>query len=65
MYEIKTKDTYDNFSKDKNMFDFSNFSAKSKYDVSTKQVVSTLKDETAGATIKQFVGLKKRCVHSR
>ena len=25
MYEIKTKDVYGNFGKDKNIFDFSNF----------------------------------------
>ena len=31
MYEIKTKDVYEDFSKDKEMFDFSNFSTGSKY----------------------------------
>ena len=31
MYEIKTEDVYENFSKDKDMLDFSNFSAKSKH----------------------------------
>ena len=31
MYEIKTKDVYDIFSKDKEMFDFSSYSTKSKY----------------------------------
>ena len=31
MYEIKTKDIYEDFSKDKEMFDFSNCSIKSKY----------------------------------
>ena len=31
MYEIKTEDLYENFSKDKEMFDLSNYSAKSKY----------------------------------
>ena len=28
MYEIKTRDVYEDFSKDKEMFDFSNYSAK-------------------------------------
>ena len=31
MYEIKTENVYEDFSKDKEMFDFSNTSAKSKY----------------------------------
>ena len=31
MYEIKTEDVYEDFSNDKEMFDFSNCSAKSKY----------------------------------
>lgn len=30
MCEIKTEDVYENFSKDKEMFDFSRYSAKSK-----------------------------------
>ena len=29
MYEIKTEDVYEEFSNDKQMFDFSNYSAKS------------------------------------
>ena len=31
MYEIKTEDVYEDFSKDKDMLDFSNYIAKSKY----------------------------------
>ena len=31
VYEIKTEDVYEDFSKDKEMFDFSNYLAKSKY----------------------------------
>ena len=31
MYEIKTEDVYEDFSSDKEMFDFSNYSTKSKY----------------------------------
>ena len=31
MSEIITKDVYEDFGKDKEMFDFSNYSAKSKY----------------------------------
>ena len=31
MYETKTEDAYEDFSNDKEMFDFSNYSTKSKY----------------------------------
>ena len=43
------------------MFDFSNYSAKSKYyDDSKKLVFGKMKDERAGVAIKQFVGLKPK-----
>ena len=49
------------FSKGKEMFDFSNYSAKSNfYDNSNKLGVGKMKDETAGVTIKEFVGLKPK-----
>ena len=52
MYEIKTEDVYKDFSNDKEMFDFSNYSTKSKYyDNSNKLVVGKMKDETAGVAI--------------
>ena len=61
MYKIKTEDVYKDFSNDKEMFDFSNYSAKSKYyDNSNKLVVCKKKDETTGVTIKKFVGLKPK-----
>ena len=48
MYEIKIQDVYEDFSNDKEMFDFSNYSAKSKYyDNSNKLVVGKMEDETA------------------
>ena len=31
MYEIRTEDVYEDFSNDKEIFDFSNYSTKSKY----------------------------------
>ena len=41
------------------MFDFSNYSIKSKYyDNSNKLVVGKMKDKTAGFAIEEFVGLK-------
>ena len=57
MYEVKTEDSYEYFTDDQEMFDFSNYSTKSKYyDNSSKLVVSKMKDETNGAVIKEFLG---------
>ena len=59
-YEIKTEDVNENFSKDKEIFDFSNYSLKSKqYDDSNK-LVGKVKDEIAGVAIEEFVGLKSK-----
>ena len=52
MYEIKIEDVYKDFSNDKEMFDFSKHSTKSKYyDNLNKLVVCKMKDETAGVAI--------------
>ena len=59
IYEIKTEVVYKDFSKDEEMFDFSNYSTKSKYDDSDKLIVGKMKVET-GVTIKEFVGLKQK-----
>ena len=58
MYEIKTEDVYKDFSNDKEMFDFSNYS--NNCDNSNKLVVGKMKDETAGVTIEEFLGLKPK-----
>ena len=56
MYETKTEDLYKDFSNNENMFDFSNYSTKSKYyGNSNKLVVGKMKDETAGVAIKEFI----------
>ena len=56
MYETKTKDVYENFSKDKK-------STKSRYyGNSNKLVIDKMKDETAGVGIKEFVELRPRCI---
>ena len=61
MYQIKTEDVYEDFSNDKEMFDFSNYSTKSKYyDNSNILVVLKTRDETAGVAIKEFAGLKPK-----
>ena len=61
MYQIKTEDIYEDFSCDKEMFDFSNCLTKSKYyDNSNKLVIGKMKDETRGVAIVEFVGLKPK-----
>ena len=53
MYEIKTEDVYEDFSNNKEMFDSSNYSIKSKYyDNSNKLVIRKMKGEAAGVAIK-------------
>ena len=43
------------------MFDFSNYSTKSKYyDDTNKLMVGKMKEETAGVAIKELVGLKPK-----
>ena len=61
IYEIKTEYVYKDFSNDKEMFDLSNFSAKSKcYDNSSKLGVGKMKNKTAGVTIEECVELKPK-----
>ena len=61
MYEIKTEDVYEDFSFDKEIFDFSNYGTKSKYyDDSNKLVIGKMKDEIGGVPIEEFVGLKPK-----
>ena len=61
MYEIKTEDVSEGFNSDKEMFDFSNYSTKSKYyDGSNKLFIGKTKDETGCAAIEEFVGLKPK-----
>ena len=61
MYEIKTEHVYEDFSKDKKIFNFGNYAIKSKYYYdSNKSVVGKMKDEAGGVAIKEFVGLKPK-----
>ena len=61
MYVIKTEDVYEDFSKDKEMSDFSNYSTMSKYyDDSNKLVVGKMKNQKAVVPIEKFVGLKPK-----
>ena len=64
MYEIKAEDVYKDFRKDKKMFNFSNYSLKSKYyDDLNKLVVKKLKDETGAVATEEVVGLMPRSIH--
>ena len=61
MYEIKTEDVYEDFSSNKEMLDFSNYSTKSKCsDNSNKLVIGKMKYEIGGVAIEEFVGLKPK-----
>ena len=61
MYEITTEGVYEDFSSNKEMFDFSNYSTKSKYyDNSNKLVIGKMKDESGDVAIEEFVGLKPK-----
>ena len=57
MCEIKTEDVYEDFSSNKEMFEFSDYSTKSK-DNSNKLVIGKSKSETGGFAIEEFVVLK-------
>ena len=61
LYEVETKNIYDNFSKNKEMFDCSNYSAKSKYnDYLNVLIIGKMKDEIGGVAIEEFVGSKPK-----
>ena len=58
---MKTKDACEDFSKDKERVDFTNYSLKSKhYDDKDKIVIGMMKDRTAGVTAVEFVGLRPK-----
>ena len=59
MHEIKTHNLYENFTSNKEMFDFSNYPTNSKYyDGLNKLVIGKTKNETEDAAIEEFFGLK-------
>ena len=56
---IKIEDVYEDFSKDKNLIDFSDYSLNSRfYDSANKNVIGKMKDELKGKIISEFLGLK-------
>ena len=61
VYEIKTKDVYEDFYQDKNLFDVSDYPLNSKFfDPVNKKVIGKMKDEFKGKIIREFVGLKSK-----
>ena len=63
VYEIKTNDFYEDFYKDKDLFDFSDYAQDSKFfDLDNKKVIGKMKDEFKGKIISEFVGLKVKNV---
>ena len=67
MCEIKTKDVYEDFTKDKEILDFGKYCVQSKYyDDSDKLVVDKIKDKTGGVAIRELkmivVRMKKQRV---
>ena len=52
MYEIINEDVFEDFSSDKKMFHFSNYSTKSKYYDNSNKL---MKDKTRGVAIKESV----------
>ena len=58
-YEIKSKDVYEEFFKQKDLFDFSNYSKDSKFfNETNKKVIGKMKDEFGEVIVERFVGLK-------
>ena len=60
-YEIISKDVYEEFFKQKDLFDFSYYSKDSKFfNETNKKVIGKMKDEFGGVIIIEFAGLKSK-----
>ena len=63
-YEIKIDDVYEDLSKDKELFDNSNYPKNSEFFFDeNKKVIGKMKDEAAGKVIKEFIILRSK-MHS-
>ena len=61
VYEIKTKDVYEDFYLNKNLFDFSDDPLHSKvFDPINKKAIGKMKDEFNRKIISEFAGLKSK-----
>ena len=60
-YEIEADDVYQDFWKDKHLFDNSDYPKDSPFfDNTNKKVIGKFKDEAAGLSIVEFVGLRSK-----
>ena len=58
-YKIKSEDVYEEFFKQKHLFDFSNYPKDSNFfDETNKKVIGKMEDEFGGVIVEEFVGLK-------
>ena len=65
VYEIKTEDVYEDFYRDKNLFDFSDYPLDSKFfDPANKKVIGKMKDEFQGKIVNGLIGLKSKMYSS-
>ena len=61
VYEIKKEDFYEDFYKDKNLFDFSDYLQDSKFfDLDDKSVFGKIRDKSKGKIIREFLGLRSK-----
>ena len=61
MHEIETENVCNDFNKNKEMFDFSNYSAESKYHNDSKPlVVDKMKDEMSGFFVEELFRLQPK-----
>ena len=61
IYEFKTKDLYEDFYLDKDLFDLSDYPLHSTFfDLVNKKVIGKMKDEFKGKTISEFADLKSK-----
>ena len=62
--KLKQKIKHEEFYKDKNLFDFSDYPLNSKFfDPVNKKVIRKMKDDFSEKIISEFVGLNKKCTH--
>ena len=65
VYEIETKDLYEDFYEDKGLFGFSDYPQDLKFfDLVNKNIIDKIKDEFKGKIISEFVGLKSKMYSS-